>query len=114
MEINDDTNPFELGLTQRVHLAKGCYVGQETLAKLATYDGVRRQLRRWHCPQGAIDLGEIFASGQVLRDAEGERAGQITSSLPLGRRAGSVLPWCAGAGCTSHSCWPERGQRRWG
>ena len=84
MEINVDTNPFELGLTQRVHLAKGCYVGQETLAKLATYDGVRRQLRRWHCPQGAIDLGENVASGQVLRDEVGERAGQITSSLPLG------------------------------
>ena len=47
-ELNDDTNPFELGLAARVSLSKGCYVGQETLARLATYDGVRRQLRRWH------------------------------------------------------------------
>jgi len=45
-ELNDDTNPFELGLADRVSLSKGCYVGQETLAKLATYDGVKRQLRR--------------------------------------------------------------------
>ena len=35
-----------------VSLGKGCYVGQETLAKLATYDGVKRQLRRWHARRG--------------------------------------------------------------
>lgn len=84
-EINTDTNPFELGLTRRVHLAKGCYVGQETLAKLATYDGVRRQLRRWHCSLADIKFGEHFVSGQTLRDAEGRRAGQITSSLRLSK-----------------------------
>ncbi|NCV92832.1 MAG: aminomethyltransferase, partial [Synechococcaceae bacterium WB7_3xG_012] len=46
-ELNDDTNPFELGLAHWVSLNKGCYVGQETLAKLATYDGVKQQLRYW-------------------------------------------------------------------
>jgi folate-binding protein YgfZ len=52
-EINDDTNPFELGLADRVSLSKGCYVGQETLARLATYDGVKQQLRRWFAPAQA-------------------------------------------------------------
>jgi folate-binding protein YgfZ len=76
-EVNEDTNPFELGLAPRVSLNKGCYVGQETLAKLATYDGVRRQLRRWFVP-GA----EGPSPGAPLRAGE-ERAGVVTSALAL-------------------------------
>ncbi len=80
-EINDDTNPFELGLADRVSLSKGCYVGQETLAKLATYDGVKQQLRRWFW-RGTQDPGE---PGTVLTGGEpsSPRAGLITSSLAL-------------------------------
>ena len=81
-ELNDDTNPFEVGLAARVSLSKGCYVGQETLAKLATYDGVRRQLRRWHCP-GGDGLAAALAPGSPLCTATGERAGTITSCLRL-------------------------------
>jgi folate-binding protein YgfZ len=77
-EINEETNPFELGLAARVSLSKGCYVGQETLAKLATYDGVKRQLRRWHAPAG----GPV-AAGAALQSRDGGRAGLVTSSLEL-------------------------------
>ncbi|MFM9109391.1 MAG: YgfZ/GcvT domain-containing protein [Prochlorococcaceae cyanobacterium] len=89
-ELNNDTNPFELGLADRVSLAKGCYVGQETLAKLATYDGVRRQLRRWI---SAGPLPVAPAAGDRLQDGSGERAGEITSALALddGRWAGLAL-----------------------
>ncbi len=84
-EINDDHNPFELGLADRVSLSKGCYVGQETLAKLATYDGVKQQLRRWHWPAGAS--APAPAPGLVLREpsaaAEGPRLGVISSALAL-------------------------------
>ena len=79
-EINEDTNPFELGLAARVSLTKGCYVGQETLAKLATYDGVKRQLRRW---QATAVQAEAVAAGTPLHDDQGGRAGLITSSLQL-------------------------------
>ena len=80
-EINDDTNPFEVGLADRVSLSKGCYVGQETLAKLATYDGVKQQLRRWFW-RGTQAPGE---PGTVLTGGEpsSPRAGLITSSLAL-------------------------------
>ncbi|MFN9924158.1 MAG: YgfZ/GcvT domain-containing protein [Cyanobacteriota bacterium] len=77
-EINDDTNPFELGLAARVSLSKGCYVGQETLAKLATYDGVKQQLRRWCCPAGAALPPEAS-----LYRADGSRAGSISTRLAL-------------------------------
>ena len=72
-ELNDDTNPFELGLAQWVSLNKGCYVGQETLAKLATYDGVKQQLRYW-------ESSEALEPGTTLSSARGERAGVVTSS----------------------------------
>ncbi|MBM5800033.1 MAG: folate-binding protein [Cyanobacteria bacterium K_DeepCast_35m_m2_023] len=88
-ELNNDTNPFELGLAPRVSLNKGCYVGQETLAKLATYDGVKRQLRRWCALRGA---GEPpLQPGQGLRSATGERAGAISSALALPQADGQVL-----------------------
>lgn len=83
-EVNDDTNPFELGLAPRVSLSKGCYVGQETLAKLATYDGVKRQLRRW-----TVDAAEGPAVGAPLHAGE-ERAGVVTSSLALGEGRGWI------------------------
>jgi tRNA-modifying protein YgfZ len=86
-EINEDTNPFELGLATRVSLTKGCYVGQETLAKLATYDGVKQQLRRWWA---ASVPPEAVATGTALHDEKGGRAGVITSSLELPGSAGWI------------------------
>ena len=73
-ELNDDTNPFELGLAAWVSLNKGCYVGQETLAKLATYDGVKQQLRHWRA-------AAAITAGSQLRTAAGDTAGVITSVL---------------------------------
>jgi len=80
-EISGDSNPFELGLAGRVSLSKGCYVGQETLARLATYDGVKQQLRRWHLADPGGNGAP--AVGQALRTAQGERAGVVTSRLAL-------------------------------
>ena len=37
-ELTGDTNP-ELGLAKRISLSKGCYLGQETMAKLAASVG---------------------------------------------------------------------------
>jgi len=91
-EINDGVNPFELGLASRVSLSKGCYVGQETLARLATYDGVKQQLRRWQAqaPGPAAAALQAPLVGGSLRTAAGERAGVISSSLALPDGSGWV------------------------
>ena len=78
-EINGDTNPFELGLTAWVSLSKGCYLGQETLAKLANSGGIKQQLRYWQA-------NRPIAVGQKLINLEPEagvnnRAGVITSMM---------------------------------
>ena len=43
-ELNDRVNPLEAGLEEFVSFTKGCYVGQEVIARLDTYDKVQRRL----------------------------------------------------------------------
>jgi folate-binding protein YgfZ len=95
-EISEEVNPFELGLADRVSLSKGCYVGQETLAKLATYDGVKQQLRRWCWAEPAASTARTDAGplvGAVLHTSSGERAGRITSSLRLNAGPDGTSLW---------------------
>ncbi|HEY9879847.1 MAG TPA: folate-binding protein [Leptolyngbyaceae cyanobacterium] len=43
-ELTEDYNPLEAGLWQTISFNKGCYIGQETIARLNTYQGVKQQL----------------------------------------------------------------------
>ncbi|MBI5731548.1 MAG: hypothetical protein HY963_10490 [Ignavibacteriales bacterium] len=45
-EINDLTNPHEVNLINEISFKKGCYIGQEIIARLDTYDKVQRKLVR--------------------------------------------------------------------
>jgi folate-binding protein YgfZ len=85
-EINDNHNPFELGLADRVSLSKGCYVGQETLARLATYDGVKQLLRRWHWRAGAEPAPP--AVGAVLQEPQAAAAGTEEGEAAEGEAGG--------------------------
>ncbi len=71
-ELTDDYNPLEAGLWQAVSIDKGCYIGQETIARLNTYDGVKQQI----C---GLRLTEPLEPGTKLSTLEGEKAGVLTS-----------------------------------
>ena len=43
-ELTEDYNPLEAGLGEAVSFTKGCYVWQEVVARLNTYDTVSRRL----------------------------------------------------------------------
>lgn len=43
-ELSEDYNPLEAGLWQTISFDKGCYIGQETIARLNTYKGVKQKL----------------------------------------------------------------------
>ena len=43
-EINDSTNPHEVNLVSEISFKKGCYIGQEVIARLDTYDKVKRNM----------------------------------------------------------------------
>ena len=72
-EINDLYNPYETGLIDEVNFTKGCYIGQEVIARLDTYDKVQRTL----CGV-FINSEEIPKDNLFLHDGNRE-VGNITS-----------------------------------
>ena len=70
-ELTEDYNPLEAGLWQTISFSKGCYIGQETIARLNTYKGVKQQL--W-----GVRLGAPVQAGSVVT-VEGEKVGKLTS-----------------------------------
>lgn len=80
-ELTEERNPLEAGLLEAVSFTKGCYVGQEVVARLRTYDKVSRSL------VGLIVRGTEAppAPGSTLfRDSR--EAGEVTSAVvPAGR-----------------------------
>jgi tRNA-modifying protein YgfZ len=70
-ELTDDYNPLEVGLWQTISFNKGCYIGQETIARLNTYKGVKQHL--WGIRLGApVEVGSAIAVGD-------EKVGKLTS-----------------------------------
>ncbi len=43
-ELNDNYNPHESKLLNAVSFRKGCYIGQEVIARLETYEKVQKYL----------------------------------------------------------------------
>ncbi len=43
-EVGEDFNPLEAGLKPIISFTKGCYIGQEVVARLDTYDKVKQHL----------------------------------------------------------------------
>lgn len=74
-ELTHEHNPWEAGLGRAIHMNKGCYIGQEVIARLEAYDKVKQHLvgLQW-------DGGPLPASGAELK-AEQKTAGQVTSAV---------------------------------
>jgi folate-binding protein YgfZ len=72
-ELNDQFNPLELGLEGLISFSKGCYVGQEVIARLDTYDKVRRSIRRFKLS------AEPSKIPMELKVPTAETAGTLTS-----------------------------------
>jgi folate-binding protein YgfZ len=70
-ELTEDYNPLEAGLWHTISFSKGCYIGQETIARLDTYKGVKQQL--W-----GVRLSQPAPPGESLRVGE-EKVGKLTS-----------------------------------
>lgn len=70
-ELTDDYNPLEAGLWQTISFEKGCYIGQETIARLNTYKGVKQRL--W-----GIRLDTTVPVGSAIFVGD-EKVGVLTS-----------------------------------
>ncbi len=76
-ELTEDYNPWEAGLSDAVSLDKGCYVGQEVIARLNTYKKVSKRLVRLRIPGG-----DPPATGSPLVSA-GATIGTLTSAAAV-------------------------------
>lgn len=70
-ELTEDYNPLEAGLWHTISLNKGCYIGQETIARLHTYRGVKQQL--W-----GVQFSAAAPQETVLTSGE-DKVGHVTS-----------------------------------
>nr|WP_310415109.1 folate-binding protein [Chamaesiphon sp. OTE_8_metabat_110] len=74
-ELTEDYNPLEVGLWDTISFSKGCYIGQETIARLNTYKGVKQYL--W-----GLKLAGSVAVGTLIT-IDGEKVGVLTSCTQI-------------------------------
>jgi len=75
-ELNDNYNPHEAKLLNSVSFTKGCYIGQEVIARLATYNKIKRYLCNLLF-DGKLTNGHL----PELFNAHGQFAGKVTSQI---------------------------------
>ncbi|MBI4336781.1 MAG: aminomethyl transferase family protein [Chloroflexi bacterium] len=84
-ELTEAFNPLEANLQEDISFAKGCYIGQEVVARLNTYRKVQRYLvRLW--------LERPVPPGSRLR-VQGQDAGQVTSVAPTPQGGTAALAY---------------------
>jgi aminomethyltransferase len=83
VDMDENTIPVEAGLAARgISYDKGCYIGQETIARIKTYGHVNRELAVL-----AVASAEVPSQGTAIM-AGGKEVGRVTSavmSLELGK-----------------------------
>ena len=84
-DFGEHTNPIESGLLDLIDFDKGCYVGQEVIARLDAYDKVKRNLK-------VLESDEPLEAGAALQTlADSKPAGIITSASPLSTENGRYM-----------------------
>lgn len=86
LELTEEHNPWEARLADAISLTKGCYVGQEVVARLNTYKKVARQLVRLTIPAATAPP----APGDPIR-AGAEKIGAVTSGALVPDGSGRAI-----------------------
>ena len=85
VESDSNSLPDELGLQAAISTTKGCYVGQEIVARLRTYGRVNRRLVGFRFPEETVPAGTVFSDPAK----ESLELGRVTSAV-LSPRYGPV------------------------
>lgn len=92
-EMGDTYNPLEAGLIGAVDFTKGCYIGQEVIARLDTYRKVQKRLvaLRFSQPSSAEvgsklisgdkEVGVVTSMGLIPGDSEMVGLGYVRSAF---------------------------------
>ncbi len=86
LDVSERNLAQEVARTQQaISFAKGCYLGQEPIARIDSLGHVNRELFRFE-----LDSEETPHAGAVVRTADGRDVGQITSSARVPGQGRSV------------------------
>lgn len=75
----------EVGLAGAISTTKGCYVGQEIVARLRTYGRVNRRLVGFRFPEGLLPAGALLKRSDEAEPGKVE-TGRVTSAVVSPRR----------------------------
>lgn len=78
-DADSNNLPDEVGLARSISATKGCYVGQEVVARIKTYGRVNRRLVAFRFPDGPVEPGEILRRPDETVASRTE-AGRVTSA----------------------------------
>lgn len=73
-DFDDSVNPHEAGMFAYIDFDKGCYIGQEVIARLDTYDKVQKHLK------GLLLEGETLPQKDDTILVDDKKVGRITSA----------------------------------
>jgi folate-binding protein YgfZ len=85
-DMDDSNLPDEIGMDDAISTTKGCYVGQEIVARLRTYGRVNRRLVGWTFSSGWLPAPGTALARPGRPEAE---LGRLTSSV-LSPRFGAI------------------------
>jgi len=110
-EINGETNPYELGLADTINLDKGCYLGQEAMARFFRSKSLKCQLRYWEAygESNEFDIGKKFFS---TKQDEGlkKNVGVVTSSMRVNNNFFNGLALIKKNFLDNEFCFSENGE----
>ena len=83
-DYGEDYNPLEANLLDFISFNKGCYIGQEVVARLNTYDKVQKRLMglSWASENEVAPGAEIYA--------DGKKVGAVTSAVKSHRLSSGI------------------------
>ena len=92
-EMSDTYNPLEAGLIGAIDFHKGCYIGQEVIARLDTYHKVQKYLVTLRFESDGSDVSGIASTlpGARLTDEAGDAMGLVTSATVVPTADGADL-----------------------
>jgi folate-binding protein YgfZ len=93
VDVDGTRLPDEAGFEDAISRTKGCYVGQEIVARRKTYGRLHRRLVRWSFPNGVVPAGTTLVGGPGGTD----ELGNVTSAVHSPRLGGIGLGWASAA-----------------
>jgi folate-binding protein YgfZ len=79
-DVDDSHFPDEVGLDAAISTTKGCYVGQEIVARTRTYGRVNRRLVGFRFPDGPVAAGSLLKKPEEAEPGKIEQ-GRVTSAV---------------------------------